>query len=71
MTMYEIAAHQLEYFAANGTWEKSSTHEEAQADRFIVLIFEVYEGYHPDKASASQALDMAGRIRRTWISPIN
>lgn len=66
--MYEIAAQQLEYFATNGRWQKPTTREEAQADRFIVHVFEVYEGYHPDKASASQARAMADRIRRTWIS---
>lgn len=71
MNMYQIAAQQLEYFATNRRWQKPTTHEEAQADRFIVLIFEVYEGYHPNKASASQARDMAERIRRTWTSPSN
>lgn len=71
MTVYQIAAQQLEYFATNRRWQKPTTHEEAQANRFIVHIFEVYEGYHPDKASASQALDMAERIRRTWAKTCN
>lgn len=73
--IFDIAAEALDYFAAERRWQRPTTSQEAQANRLVVHLFKVYAGVLPplsdDNVSASQARDMAERIRRTWINPSN